>query len=164
MLTPSDRTFSGQNSYKDGDRTVCRWYHLPYTGDYALRFRIVSTNSNHRQGIGLYFSRTEGDVFRGSLMLNGQPLPVPRKLFQHYTFKEGEIPADGFTLSVRAEEGHLILANESEELPGLFTSGALGCALFAEPLSDSILRFHCNDHEYDGDFDDLIFDMEVFQS
>lgn len=161
MLTPSDRTFNGQNTYEDEGKQIHRWYPLLLTGDYTLRFRIVSTCSEHRQAIGVYFSQGGDNAFKGRLMLDGQPLAVPGKPFQHYTFKEGEIPGNAFTLTVHAEQGHLILANESEEIPGLFHSGIYGCALYAEPLSDACLRFHCNDHEHDSDFDDLIFDVEI---
>ena len=43
-----------------------------------------------------------------------------------------------------------------------FSAGYLyGNAFWMEQLSDNRYRFHCNDHQMDDDFDDLIFDLEI---
>ena len=117
----------------------------------------MSTNSVNRQGIALFFSD-----FKGKLWLNDKPLPVLKGKFQHYTFKVGEIPDDEFTLLVKSEDGSLFFANASERIEiGSFTCGAFASAFWIETLGDDYYRFHCNDHEQDDDFDDLVFDLQI---
>ena len=104
--------------------TYYRWHYFRKTGIYALRFRIVSTNSNHRQGISLHFSN-----FKGELLLNGEKLEI-LKGFKHYVFKEGEIPNNEFVLSVNAVDGSFFIGNASErEDISTFTCGAFGSAV-----------------------------------
>ena len=156
-MIPNDRAFGGKTFIEYEGKTFYRWYHIRKTGSYTLRFRIISTKSAHRQGIALFFSD-----FKGELWLNDEPLPVLKGKFQHYTFKVGEITDNVFTLMVKAENGGLVFANASERIEiGSFTCGAFASAFWIETLGNDRYRFHCNDHEEDDDFDDLIFDMEI---
>ena len=77
-------------------------------------------------------------------------------------FNENELSVKDVVLSVHAESGALFLGNASER-PEIktFTCGAFGNAFWIETIAPNHLRFHCNDHEYDDDFDDLIFDMQI---
>ena len=36
-----------------------------------------------------------------------------------------------------------------------------GCAMIKEELGEDKFRFYCNDIDWDDDFDDLIFDLEI---
>ncbi len=156
-MIPSDNSFDKNSSYEDNGRTIFRWHHVHRKGGYQLYFRIVSTNSVHRQGIALFFSD-----FKGKVLLNGMQLKIPKGVFGHYVFKEGEFPNNEFVLSVHAEEGHVFFGNASErEEIGLFTCGAFSNAFWLEQIDCTAFRFHCNDHEYDEDFDDMIFEMSV---
>lgn len=156
-MIPNSKAFNGKPSYEFDGKTYYRWHRINNKGDYTLCFRIKSTNSDHQQGIALFFSN-----FKGYVCLNGNDLPILKGKFKHYTFREGEIPNDEFCLTVHAEEGYLFFGNASQS-PGSsrFECGALGCAFWIEEIGPHILRFHCNDHEYDDDFDDLIFDLEI---
>lgn len=156
-MIPNSRAFDGKTFFEYEGKTFYRWHHIRKTGSYTLRFRIISTKSPHRQGIALFFSD-----FKGKLWLNDEPLPVLKGKFQHYTFKVGEITDNVFTLMVKAENGSLVFANASERIEiESFTCGAFASAFWIETLGNDRYRFHCNDHEEDDDFDDLIFDMEI---
>ena len=158
-MIPNSKAFNGNSFFEHDGKTFYRWYPVCKSGAYQLRFTVVSTNSAHRQGIALFFSD-----FSGQLLLNGKPLPVPTSPLKHYTFKEGEMPDNECRLSVQAESGSLIIGNASERTEtGTFTCGAFGCAFWIEQKRENILRFYCNDHEYDDDFDDLIFDLEIIE-
>lgn len=155
-MIPCDASFNGKDSYEWDGKTIRRWYFINQLGDYKLKFKIVSTNSEHRQGIALFFSD-----FKGHIESDGESLPILSG-FKHYVFKENEIPNNEFTLCVHAESGGLFWGNASErETLGTFTCGAFSCAFWPETIGENHFRFHCNDHEYDNDFDDLIFDMEI---
>lgn len=153
-MIPSDRAFNGKNSFSYDGKTFYRWYHLEKMGDYEIRIKIVSVNSPNLQGIALFFKD-----FKGTILLNGEPLAV-LKGFKHYVFKDGYFPENQLVLTVNAKEGELVFANASQE-HGFFHCGAFCCAFWVETLSENRFRFHCNDHEADDDFDDLIFDMEI---
>ncbi len=156
-MIPNSRAFNGKSSYEFDGKTVYRWHHIHRKGDYNLHFSIKSINSNHKQGIALFFSN-----FKGRIFLNGDTLPILKGKFKHYTFKEDEISNGEFILNVHAEEGHIFFGNASE-VPGNngYECGAFGCAFWIEMIGENHYRFHCNDHEYDDDFNDLIFDMEI---
>lgn len=156
-MIPNDRAFNGKSSYEDNGKTITRWHQIKYEGEYQLQFRFVSVNSIYRQGIALFFSE-----FAGQVLLDGVPLKIPKNVFGHYVFREDEFPSKEFILSVCVEKGYLFFGSASErpEL-GIFTSGAFGNAFWFEEISDKVYRFHCNDHEMDDDFDDMIFEMSV---
>ena len=158
-MVPNDKAFDGKQSYEDNGKTIFRWHYVRDIGDYQLQFRFISTNSPYKQGIALFFSE-----FGGRVWLDGVPLTVPKGKFRHYVFKEGELSNNQFTLSVQCETGYLYFGNASErpEL-GIFTCGSLGNAFWIENLDSNFYRFHCNDHEYDDDFDDLLFEMKVIR-
>ena len=154
-MIPCARTFDGKNFYEYEGITYYRWYYLKERFNYKMRVKFVSTNSVHRQGIALFF----GENFVGELKLNGKTLEN-LKGFQHYVFKEKEFENDEFELEVHSTEGYLFFANSSDE-NGYSKCGAYHCAFWIETISENIFRFHCNDHDRDDDFDDLIFDLEI---
>ena len=157
-MIPNDRAFNGKSMFEHEGKVYQRWYYIEKHGNYRIRFKIVSTNSPHRQGIALFFSD-----FKKSMELNGEKLRV-LKGFKHYVFKEGEFENDEFILTVNATEGCLTFANASEDpILKTYKCGAYCCAFWIEQISDNYLRFHCNDHESDDDFDDLIFDLEYLE-
>lgn len=61
------------------------------------------------------------------------------------------------------EKGHILLCNGSDPIGDkqFCHSLGFGCAMYIEKISDNKYRFHCNDHENDDDFDDLVFEMEI---
>ena len=156
-MVPNDKAFDGKSSFQCNGRNYYRWHNIRATGDYRLHFRIVQTNSPYKQGIALFLSK-----FKGTLALNGKRLPVLKGKFAHYIFKEDWFPDGEFMLSVHSEEGNLVIGNASERPEvGSFTCGAFGCAFWIESLNENTCRFYCNDHEYDEDFDDFVFDMSI---
>lgn len=156
-MIPNSKSFDGKSFYEFNGKTFYRWHYVKIKGKYTLHFRIVSVNSCHKQGIALFFSD-----FKGTIFLNGTKLAIPKGRFKHYIFKADSIPNGEFTLDVCAKEGYLYFANASE-VPGDngYECGALGCAFWIESIGCERSRFHCNDHEYDDDFDDFVFDLEV---
>ena len=156
-MIPNSRAFNGKSWFEHDGKTFLRWYTIDKEGIFKLKINVIATKSAHKQGIALFFSN-----FKGKLHLNGKNLPVLKGKFKHYVFDEDTIPGDGLILSVHAEAGHLVLGNGSRTPgDGGFECGAFGCAFWIETLAENKFRFHCNDHEMDDDFDDLIFDLEI---
>ena len=157
-MIPCDRTFDGQNSYEENGITYYRWYVLKVTGNYRLTFHFISSNSPHPQGIWI----TRDSEFSGTMMLGDEALPPLKSIFAHYLFKEKDYPEHQFTLHVRSTSGYIILANSSQ-LPDstIWDSAVQGFALWVEKLDEKRYRFHCNDQDYDDDYDDLVFDVTI---
>ena len=157
-MIPNDRAFNGKIFFEYDGKIFYRWHHLKMAGNYTILFRVVSTKSEHKQGIALFFSD-----FAGSIFFNGEKMK-PLKGFQHYVLTEDKISSTGIEISVQAESGYLFFGNGAEDESGTcFKAGAYGCAFWIEIISDNHLRFHCNDYEYDDDFDDFVFDLEINQ-
>ena len=156
-MIPNSKAFNGKTSFEYEGKTYYRWHKISERGSFTLRFKIVEINSKNKQAIALFFSD-----FKGTLALNGKKLPVLLNKFQHYLFKQDDLLNNEFVLSVCAEHGSLVLGNASEraETP-VYTCGAFGNAFWIESIAQNHFRFHCNDHEYDDDFNDFIFDMII---
>ena len=153
-MIPCDRAFNGKNFFEYDGKKFYRWYHLEKLGEYQVKLKIISTKSKNLQGIAMFFSD-----FNGSVSLNGENIPI-LKGFKHYIFKDGEFPDNEMFFIISAKSGHLVFSNTSQE-GAFFHSGAFGCAFWIKIISENHFRFYCNDHEYDDDFDDLIFDMII---
>lgn len=155
-MIPSDKAFDGKLFYEDNGKTYFRWYNLKIDKTYVVRFKLVSTKSIYNQGIALFFSEFQGEFF-----INNQKAKV-LKGFKHYLFKTQDFEKDFLELRVCPQNGYLFFGNASEDSRSVgYECGAFGCAFWVEQLDQQTYRFHCNDHEYDDDFDDLIFDCSI---
>ena len=157
-MIPCDRIFNGQNTYEENGITYFRWYAFPTKGDYDLTIKFKSTNSPYPQGIWL----TRSADFVGTVMQDNVLLPPLKTAIAHYLFKADDYPDRQFTLQVRSTAGGIVLANSSQ-LPNssIWDCAVRGYALWVEKLNENHYRFHCNDHDFDDDYDDLVFDVEI---
>lgn len=156
-MIPNNRAFNGKPTYEDNGKIISRWHRLGIKGDYQLHFRFISVNPERKQAVALFFSNYVGEV-----RWNGQLLTVPQNAFGHYLFKMEDFPDRQFTLCVCAREGELVFGNASlRPEVGTYTCGSFGNAFWIEKVDDTVFRFHCNDHEYNEDFNDLIFELEI---
>ena len=121
-----------------------------------MKFKLVSTNSANNQAIALFFSD-----FQGELYINGKKAKI-LKGFKHYLFKTQDFENESLELHVCPQNGYLFFGNASEDINSIgYECGAFGCAFWIEIIDQNTYRFHCNDHEYDDDFDDLVFDCII---
>lgn len=73
---------------------------------------------------------------------------------------------NGFYVDINSDNGFITINNCSDSIgTGEFYDSLIeGRAMYIEQIGENKLRFYCNDHEIDDDFDDLIFDMEITES
>lgn len=155
-MVPCDKSFNGNTFYEHNGKTYYRWYNLKFDTTFIVRFKLVSTKSAFNQAIALFFSD-----FKGDLYINNQKVKI-LKGFKHYLFKTQDFETDFLELRVCPQNGYLFFGNASEDPRGIgYECGAFGCAFWIEILDQQTYRFHCNDHEYDDDFDDLVFDCSI---
>jgi len=165
-----------------------KYYHyLPIDrkGHIKLQFEIVSTNSPCEQGIA--YALGKETKFKGKIFFNGVRVRKPRNKHTVVVIDKGEYDGDYFTLDFYIEEGMIRLACASDQVgdyPGIldfvcqrtgktldqfehhcYISG-IACknnAFWIETVSDSVYRFHCDDHHGRATFDSLIFEMTVLE-
>ncbi len=146
------------NPSNKADKSISISCHCHKKGKYILRFTFIEVNSKFFQS--LHIGTGE---FRGKLKLNGKDeLNVSSHVFANHVFWQATAPKQ-FDLEVELEDGYLFIYNGSDQhsTQVAATTFMYGCGIKFEKLSENKLRFHCNDHEEDDDFNDLIFDMEV---
>ena len=189
-MVPNNKVFNGKDAVEVDGKTFYRSWKIPCQGKYRSVMRVKEINSSYKQGIAFSLSTTP--VFKGTISINGRNWPIDRrKRMNHVIPVSLDTPYDQIVMDLDIQDGYLRIANASDFLddyPELiekvslqtgrareqfrgctFTSGfsaanLYGNAFWIETLTENTLRFHCNDHKMDDDFDDLIFDLEIVDS
>lgn len=134
-------------------------YRISRKGTTKLKFTFVSTASKFPQAIVIHY-----DGLVGELLINGNLVKPPKKKFPQLVFSADHSPKE-FEVEVHLTSGNIAICNgfDSFSEGQSFDSLCLDCAMIIENLGENKMRFHCNDHEMDDDFDDLVFDMEIIE-
>jgi len=184
-VIPNNRAFNGKESFEEGGKTFYRSYKIEKRGKFQLKIRIVSINSSYRQAIA--FSLSSNPPFEGTVLIDGLKFKEEKKKLNYVI----PVPLPDKTellMDLDVSEGYIRLANASDFLDDYpeiiekiskqtgrsrdefrgcsytsgFSAGFLyGNSFWIEQCSANCYRFHCNDHQMDDDFDDLIFDLEI---
>ena len=157
-MKPFKWMFEEQNATKIEykGKQVSALYRYDKKGKYRLKFTFVSTNSQYEQSIILHL-----DGFKGKIFWNGKRLKKERRRFPQIIFEETWAPKE-FELEIILEEGDIGISNGySKTDVGRIDCFMGGCAMIKEELGEDKFRFYCNDIDWDDDFDDLIFDLEI---
>lgn len=166
-------------------RPAFRYLHIDLPGACSIAIRIRSMDSPCKQGIAL--SLRGEPAFRGTALLNGQPLATGKKRLVHVV-PAAEYQEHELVLDPQAEKGRLLISSASDILgsyPGMlekiaaqtrkpitslpaesWISGFSGFITYAnslipEVLSPGVIRCHCSDHVKDGQYSNLVFDVEI---
>lgn len=155
-MISNDMAFGGRLFYEYDGKTYYRWYNLNFDAPCVVTFKLISLNSPYNQAIALFFSDFSGELYvndRKESEFDG---------FKQYLFKTNKFVDQSLELRIFPKAGHMFFSNASEdpEGPG-YECSARGCAFWYEKIDECTVRFHCNDHEDDDDFDDMIFDFTV---
>lgn len=185
-MLPDRRAFGLNNSFEADGKVFYRSYMIEKQGKFRLKLRVVSINSHYRQAIA--FRLSSSPKFKGSVWINGQKFRAEKKK-TNYVMPVSLPDKTEILMDFEIAEGYVWLANASDFLddyPELiekvsaqtgrtreqfrgcsYTSGfaasafAYGNAFWMEQLANDQYRFHCNDHQMDDDFDDMVFDLEI---
>lgn len=157
-MKPFKWMFEEQNATEieyNGKR-ISALYRYDKKGKHRLKFTFVSTNSQHEQSIILHLYD-----FKGKIFWNGKRLKKERRRFPQIIFEETWAPKE-FELEVILEDGDIEISNGClRPRSDMITCFVEGCAMIKEELGEDKFRFYCNDIDWDDDFDDLIFDLEI---
>ena len=147
-----------KNCYTENGEAILNWFHIDKMGSYRIKIENIMVHSERRQALALFFTD-----FHGKILLNGNSLKIPKGIFQHYLFKQGEEFKNGMLLEVTANSGGIVFATASNEkaTPDFFHSGAMGREFWVEILAEGRFRFYCNDNWDSKTYDHMIFDMEI---
>lgn len=184
-MIPDNRAFKGRESFEEDGKVFYRSYKIEKRGKFRLKICVVSINSRYRQAIA--FGLSSSPKFKGSILINSHEFKAEKKNLNYVL--PVALP-DNFEIIMDFDvaEGYVRLANASDFLddyPELiekisaqtgrardkfrgssytsgFSAGFLyGNAFWVEQLFENRYRFHCNDHQLDDDYDDLVFDLEI---
>lgn len=146
---------SDQIEYKG--KTVYKYYKIDKPGIYNIQFTFLKSNSVYKQAIVLLFSD-----FVGKCYLFNDEIDISKTRFPRLTFWEDTSPKE-VNVKIKLNQGCILICNGSDLLGNKQICRTLyeGTAICIEKTDDNKYRFHCNDHENDDDFDDLIFDMLI---
>jgi len=156
-MKPFSVLFDGKSQILYNDKLVSRYYLLDEPGEYLISFRFISTNSKFNQAIVMIFNE-----FIGSYFLFDEEVQIPRIRFPKENFWADTSPSE-IRIKINLISGRIYICNGSDPLGTKQICHALhmGCAMCVNKTSDNVYRFHCNDHENDDDFDDLVFEMKI---
>ena len=161
MVKPFNVLFEENNSpiIQYQGKTIHRFCNIENSGSFTLKFSNIKRASKNFQAILILFNDCKGKMFIG-----GQEKELPKGIFPKLLFWE-DLSPNSFEISFILESGNIIICNGSDPLGTKERCHYLtkNCAMFIEECAENKLKFFCNDHEYDDDFDDLIFDMEIIK-
>lgn len=184
-MLPNDRFFKGMYSVEFEGRTYYRFYRVLRQGKLRLVIHIISVNSTSKQGIAFQFSRKP--KYRGTLAINGIVF-APKKKQQYYVLPVLWPEQKEIVIDLDIKDGYFVLANASDYLDddplmteniskmtgrtrdnfrensfssGFTAANIYGNAFWIETLSENCLRFYCNDHKMNDDFNDMVFDLNI---
>ena len=151
--------FLEQGSYEIeyNGRKVNAFFTFDRKGEYILKFKFISTSSELGQAIIIHWDR-----FVGQMFINGTGVKKPKGRFPQTVIAQKYAP-EQFEIKVVLESGKFRICNGSDLLGDekIWRSLYGGCAMIIEELGENHFRMHCNDHDNDDDFDDMIFELHI---
>ncbi len=129
-------------------KTIVMWDQMPLPeGEVRIRYRILSTNSEWRQGISL---STEGELEfgEGQIISKGWA-----DIWEDHLDPEGDFIC-------RSKNNLLDVKNVWDTGNGCVDSWYNGAAIWIEEIPNG-RRYHCNDGHPDDDFDDIVFELVI---
>ncbi|MBU1094318.1 MAG: hypothetical protein KKH01_07645 [Firmicutes bacterium] len=143
MTQNKDYTYKGKKLYKgEGIEDI---------GEYHIKLIFVSSNSKYRQGIS--FSMF---MMKGFIKVDNETIKKGGMyLWEDHSPKEIEF-------DVKIDSGALHIIHFCDNTgTGSRVSGNGNFAMMKERISETRVRYYCNDIAPDDDFDDLIFELEI---
>jgi len=135
-----------------------RYFPVVVENNIKLRFKIISSNSVFGQAIVLLFP----PKFNSNVFLMGKEIHIKKSSFPKLNFWTDTSPEE-FEVDISNFTGEIKICNGSDPLGSKQFCKYLseGCAMIVTQMGEHKFRFNCNDHEYDDDCNDLVFDLEV---
>ena len=162
-MIPDLNFFNGKTSREYEGRMYYRSF-SPFekNGKYELIFRSITMNSSYEQVImvGMH-------SFIGSISINSEAIKLKKAKHDGFFIYEKDARPDGsISLLIDYRGGIIFIQNDmlgwSTDI-SFQKKELVNTAMIVEKLNDNTYRFYCNDKEYDDDFDDLVFEMEIHE-
>lgn len=159
-MIPTHRTFNGTTEVTRDGILYSQLHRVISTpGEYRLNLKFISSNSKYIQSIGVCLFK-----FKGTAKVDGDPVKLGKRTFTSLSFYEDTAPKQ-FTVDLNVKAGDVCIFNDAYNW--WITDDKRPHPLFALPAMIVTKTgpynyvFHCNDHEYDDDFDDLVFSLDI---
>ena len=141
-------------------KKIHRFFRINNPGDYILKFKFISSNSQFNQAIDIHYGSLKGNMY-----FLGENITKKKSTFAQAIFFETDISDRCFELNLKLKDGWITICNGSDTdgtKRGCSTM-VFGCAMIIEEIKQNHYKFYCNDFENDDDFDDLIFELEIVE-
>lgn len=119
--------------------------------NFVATIELISTNSNYRQGVSFC---TEGVIDAGDGAV-GKKHIFWEELWTKMNL--GPIKIKG-----KSKNGIFIVYNSCQR-DGCTESWTCNCAMKKEVISKNEYIYHCNDWQWDEDFDDIVFRVKILE-
>lgn len=138
--------------------TYYRYWPILVNGSIKIKFKFINSNSQFLQAIVLSLPAN----FEGNAIVDGKDYPVRKTAFPMMNFWEDTAPSE-FDVIINNFIGELKVCNGSDPIGTKQFCKHLseGSAMIAQKLGNTHYRFYCHDHEYEGNCDNLIFEMQI---
>lgn len=120
--------------------------------NFKAEIELISVDSQWRQGISF---GTKGKIVVGDNEVGGAEYIFWQELWTE--LNEGAIPIKG-----ESKNGILMIYN-SWEWEGCQESWVNNGAMIKETIGKHEYIYHCNDRDWDDDFDDLVFRLKILE-
>ncbi|MEE1038447.1 MAG: hypothetical protein U0K95_04700 [Eubacterium sp.] len=119
--------------------------------NFVATIELISTNSNYRQGVRIY---TDGIIDSGDGAISKQQIFWEELWTQ---MKLGPIEIKG-----KSKNGIFMIWNCCQR-DGCIEDWVCNCAMKKEVISKNEYIYHCNDWQWDEDFDDIVFRVKILE-
>ncbi len=141
--------------------TYHRFWPIQVDGDIILNLKFVEQRSKYTQAIVLMFPQN----FDGSVSISGNHIPIPKTSFPALNFWEDSAPKE-FDVSIKNFTGEIKICNGADPIGTKQFCKHLseGCAMIVRGIGQGKYSFQCNDHEFEGNCENLVFELEIVRA
>lgn len=141
--------------------TYYRFWPIQVNDDITLKFKFVEQKSKYTQAIVLMFPYD----FDGIVSISGNHIPIPKTSFPSLNFWEDSAPKE-FDVSIKNYTGEIKICNGADPIGTKQFCKHLseGCAMIVRGIGQGKYSFQCNDHEFEGNCENLVFELEIVRA
>ena len=146
------------NAVEHNGRVYHRYYPIDITKNVELNIAFISSHSEYNQSVVIFFPEN----FDGEISVCGKPFRIEKQKFPKLILWK-DISLSKVNVCISNFVGRIEVCNGSDPIGTKQFCYCLsrGNAMFIEQVQANRSRFYCNDHVFDEDFDDLIFELEI---
>lgn len=136
-------------------KQVYRCLKFTKQGHYTFTVRAATSGSKYLQSLVFHIG-----YLNGTISVNQRPYAITKTKFPQLILSAEELVTE-VQIDILLTSGSFTMCNGSDPLGTgqICRTLTMGSALMMTALKNGWYRIHCNDFEYDDDFDDFVFEI-----